>query len=240
MYNKYIKLVLGLLLVACDSGSGSHKNNTKQELREVGVDAGLAASIPFQCGYSEYIWADNPLVYIPTFGLTFNTSADSLFNIKSANLDNLTEHTIEFWFNPVTDGTFDNDGSVVFDFRDDLGSTSGLTFYWQDMAETFYLSSPGMSPTSVFNSTDLIIGSNHVAITTNDGGFRVFLNGILIQNLSFGDYVAPSGYPFRIGTNTAGDQNYVGQLDNFAIYSHVLTNDEILQHYAVGADLLNR
>ena len=49
-----------------------------------------------------------------------------------------------------------------------------------------------------------------------------------------------TGAPMYIGCNVADGQNYIGRLDNFAIYTRHLTTDEIIKHYTVGSDLLKR
>jgi hypothetical protein len=239
MKKLFLLLVVSILCLGCletDSSNG----RINQELREVGVDAGQPVSTEFQCGYSEYIWNDEPLVYIPNFGLTFDLTNASFIDFNSENLDDLSDLTVEFWFDPETTGTFNNFASVVFMACDTNGNTEGLAFHWHDQVQAFRLMACGVNGgVTVFTASELVAGSNHVVIQTSTSGFKVFLNGVLVEEVTM-SYVPFDDKPFRIGANTIGQQNYIGTLDNFAIYNRELSTDEIIQHYAVGSDLLNR
>jgi Concanavalin A-like lectin/glucanases superfamily len=235
-------ITLGIFAGCAQPNNNIQSKSTIQELRPVVGDAGVPdASISFQSDYSKYIWADNPLVYVPNFGLTFDTDHDSYVDFNSTQLDDLDNFTIEFWFDPATTGTFDNYGSTVFQNIDENGTTSGLLFQWQDQAQEFRFNTVPNSTTLITFDKDLLKeGSNYVVFESRTNGVKLFLNGVLVADETYSNYTSSEGRPFRIGANTIAGQNYVGKLDNFAIYNTELSTDEILQHYAVGADLLKR
>lgn len=240
---KNISLILAILiLTACESDGNSSQDINQQALRE--VDAGQPVSSEFQSEYSTYIWNDEPKVYVPRFGTIFDLTSATKYSVQSTELDGLDDITVEFWFSPDLVGPFDNDGSTVFwtsDTQYCSTSDQGFYFQWQDQAQEFRVGScyPGSGGHEVFLESDLVEESNYVVIETHTDSFKVFLNGVLVKDLSL-DYEPVTGAPFYIGYNVADGQNYIGNLDNFAVYDRTLTTDEIIQHYAVGSDLLKR
>lgn len=231
-----------LFLMACDNNGGISQDTKQQELRE--YDAGQPVASEFQAEYSTYIWNDEPLIYVPRFGTTFDLTAETTYDVSSSELDGLDEITVEFWFNPDLEATFDNYCSTVFSFHEtDLCATGddGFYFMWQDQVEEFRLGScyPGTGGQLAFYGTDLIEGSNHVVILTYSNKFKIFLNGVLVKEINM-SYHPSSNSPFIIGTFRGVGMSYIGDLDNFAVYGRNLTTDEIIQHYAVGSDLLKR
>jgi len=84
--------------------------------------------------------------------------------------------------------------------------------------------------------TDLLrVGQwNHVAGVYDGGVARLYVNGSLVARTTVSGSVANSA-DARIGSDQSGNGTVVGRIDEAALYSRVLTGEEVLDHYRAGA-----
>lgn len=77
----------------------------------------------------------------------------------------------------------------------------------------------------------------HIVITYTGGKFHFFVNGVEVGTpQSFSPLINDEREGFSIGGRAIADaDNFVGTMDEIAVYNYVLTGAQILSHYTVGS-----
>jgi hypothetical protein len=76
----------------------------------------------------------------------------------------------------------------------------------------------------------------HVAGSYDAKEIRLFLDGMLVNRKELARPVVPSPWPLSIGRGTfAKDRGFVGAIDELAIFTRALDDDEIAEIYRAGS-----
>ncbi len=77
---------------------------------------------------------------------------------------------------------------------------------------------------------------HHLVAQESASGMQLYVDGSLVGSNNNTSAQSYSGY-WRIGGDStwAGNQNFDGYIDDVAVYSQPLTNQQIVQHYSLGA-----
>ena len=161
-----------------------------------------------------------------------NTSGILIQNFNLSNIIN-TALTYSFWIKP----NGENGARSVY-----FGSYSGASFSLEKTATNklrlWWNGSPDLT------STLTIVDDQwqHIAITkSGNTEIKAYLNGALIQTFTqtFNNITFPTTY--RIGRDSRdGATSYHGLISDFRIYTTVLSDDDILDLYKVGASVDNQ
>lgn len=78
----------------------------------------------------------------------------------------------------------------------------------------------------------------HLAMTRDASSMKIYFNGKLTDSfVATGDFAAwDDGYPLTVGNTTQQDRAWIGEIHLVAIYDRALTEAEVRQNLAAGAD----
>jgi len=110
------------------------------------------------------------------------------------------------------------------------GGTPSLSF------ERWYLadSSEASSAAVLNNPTISSTGFTHVAITYDGTASRVYLNGLSAAEALSTSAIPDTTSTFRVGADPFGGSNWLGEIDEIAVYEKALLPDRIAAHYDQG------
>ena len=150
--------------------------------------------------------------------------------------------TLEAWVNPANNNSgpiFEWSRSVAgppFGVHFWLGHpNAGAGYFYANIADTaggwhVIGSDPGLIQTNTFQ---------HIAVTYDkaNGLARLFLNGVIVKELSLGTFTPQTSYDLYLGERPPGDLNsgfYAGLLDEASVYSRALSPSELQAIYSAG------
>lgn len=150
---------------------------------------------------------------------------------------NGTGFTVEAWIKPeltneyysIVESDALQPGNPVFGFLGSVYSTGDLYAYFVDSQGGWHEIMTG--PWTVSFSTN-----SHVAVTYNpaDGMARLYCNGREVANQQIGTFQIPTCHDFYIGYSSSWGIDYIGSIDEVAVYNHSLTATEIFSIYDAG------
>lgn len=148
--------------------------------------------------------------------------------------------TITFWIKPVWSA-----GDQTMVYIGDVNATAGgivIMFNVANPPEQMFVQFDNVGSLTWTIPTGLIWnGSPHFVAFTSDGTSTasLWLDGGLLSNQAIGTLGTIAGWGMAIARwPNATNKNYDGVLDEFAIWNRVLTGNEILSLYNLGAGVL--
>ena len=176
---------------------------------------------------------------------------DTIFMQQTAAVTDIwgSGGTIEVWLYPFSQGGGGAQGK--FAMKGDNGEFRGYAAFVENATVgvdvRFGLFVPwnsGAAPINwKTNSTYAINNWYHVVITYNSSGIAfdptIYVNGSSVAITETG---TPSGShspdlitdSYNIGSKLAGNQWYVGRMDEYSVYKTILTPTQVANHYAAG------
>lgn len=158
----------------------------------------------------------------------FDGSGDSLTVPDSAAL-RPSQLTLEAWVNPTDRSGF----KIIFLKSSTVKWDDGYGLYQSDGQLFFFVNDWKANRVSV----DLPAGGgsySHVAATYDGASLRIYLDGLLEDELTYSQPINHSNAPLVIGGSTAGFR-FAGSLDELAMYGTALSADRIFTHARTGA-----
>lgn len=156
-------------------------------------------------------------------------------DVGDIGIDGNESRTIELWFYPTVDQSALEDEAAFFT----LGADSGSGYYTFSIAANNASDcnySIGMNYGSGHRlcswKTLSSIGINqwhHVAVTHNGSVQKFYIDGQLVGTYS--SSLATTAGASVIGKRTNGTREYIGRIDEVAVYDRALTSSEIQAHY---------
>ncbi|HEY3438700.1 MAG TPA: PKD domain-containing protein [Actinotalea sp.] len=183
----------------------------------------------YRTGYT--LGSAGALVGVSNTAVTFDGSKGLL----SSDLAyvNPTTYSEELWFKTTTTaggkliglGNAQTGQSTSYDRHVWMGTDGRLTF--------------GANPGTMVNLTSPAAYNNgqwhHLVATQGPGGMRLYVDGALVAQNTTTGALNLTGY-WRVGSDrTGGPQGFfAGTIDEVAVYTHVLTADQVAQHRNLG------
>jgi hypothetical protein len=152
-------------------------------------------------------------------------------NYLTASYTFPTTFTVAFWFNS-TISTSAYHGSIIF------MTNNNPSGYVANAIDVYFSGGNlGCAFNDIANNgTVYPVTSNtwyHAAITYNSGTLKLYVNGTQSGNTITGTGILNAGFMLGCGTDSSGPYPFAGYIDEFRIFTSVLTGDQIYNVYAV-------
>ncbi len=187
--------------------------------------------------WQEHFVDDTPPVVTKEYGepkyiyLCFDGVDDKVIVPNSENLRLTDAITIDAWIKiddcglyPIVDKIYYNTGYRLWIYC--AGNASKLHFLYGN--GTDYI-------VSGYSIMDIPLHEwTHVAVTMNDSGGKLYINGIEVKTFEKKGDIAVSTSPYAylgIGYSRWNDKSFKGCIDDVRIYNKALSHSEILQNY---------
>ena len=189
-------------------------------------------------------WKIPTALTIPTINYTtaldFPGSSDYIDYGNPSNLNIGENITVSAWFKNngtagqqiISKGIYTGEIGSGFPYEIQVRSNGGIA--WQYYGTNTQGSTSGrrvyiLSPTSGASAVDYRDNIwHHVVGTKNGVNSKLYIDGVLITNLSQGgterDYMVTNTSPVRIGANSSGASEFIGEISNVAIWNSALTD----------------
>jgi hypothetical protein len=110
------------------------------------------------------------------------------------------------------------------------GGTPTLSF------ERWYLADSSEAGSSAFvdNPTVSSTAFTHIATTYDGTASRMYLNGVSVAEALSTTAITDTASTFRVGADPFGGSNWLGEIDEVAVYEKALPPDRLAAHYDQG------
>ncbi|UDY35504.1 PKD domain-containing protein [Dermatobacter hominis] len=163
--------------------------------------------------------------------VNFNSSNDRV--VGTTQYSNPTTFSLETWIR-----TTDTNGGRIIGFGDGTGQTSS------NYDRHLYLLSDGRLRYGVWTGVASTIDSpmavnngqwHHVVVTQQPGEQKMYVDGALVASGTASVQQSYNGY-WRLGTDNIwdGDRNYIGLIDEAAVYSTVVSPQTVVSHWTAA------
>jgi hypothetical protein len=195
------------------SGNGNHAT----------MGAGIASNVPGRFGTNA--------LYLSNEGNVI-TSSTQANNILTSTYNCPTTFTTSFWFMSTKLPVVSGQGNVLFTTnRLTSALTNAVVVYLYNLSGT-------ISIWGAFNNTantgpGTVISVNtwyHCAVTYNNGSLRIHINGNPVASALSGTMVT-NGFSIGYARDASHLYPYAGYIDDFRIYTRVLTQPELFSLY---------
>lgn len=168
----------------------------------------------------------------PDTACRFDNNTTAVFLADGPKFTGLVPYSLEAWARPTN--VQGANGHVVAACEQEPNDGYAMFFYqgagprWEreTPAGTDGTQAPPISPT----------GYAHLVGTYDGTTLRLYVDGVLASSsMTTKTYPGTHGQPFSIGANSNADSNHFeGDIDEVALYDHVLTQDRIKAHHDIG------
>ena len=134
--------------------------------------------------------------------------------------------SVEFWFKRGTTGTVQ---AVI-----DKGSTAYLVYFGSDNTLRFATSGAGVAVTSSAAITNTTLW-HHCVVTKSGATAHIYIDGANDDHAGTPATFANSTAAFRVGAESSGSSQFIGSVDEVALYDYPLTAAQVLTHYQAGS-----
>ncbi len=166
--------------------------------------------------------------------VNFNSSGDRV--VGTTQYSNPTTFSLETWIR-----TTDSNGGRIIGFGDGTGATSS------NYDRHLYLLSDGRLRYGVWVGSAATIDSpmavnngqwHHVVVTQQPGEQKMYVDGALVASGTASVQQSYNGY-WRLGTDNIwdGNKDYIGLIDEAAVYSSVLSPETVASHWVAAGGL---
>ena len=196
-----------------NSGNGNHAT----------MGSGIASNVTGRFGTNAlYLSNEGNVISTPTQATNILTST---YNCPSI-------FTVSFWFCCTKTPTVTATGSVIFSTNNlTTALTNAICIYLYNNSGTINILGAFNNTANTGNGSTISVNTwYHTALTYNSGSLRIFLNGVQTANTLSGTY-ATNGFSLGFGRDTGNVYPFAGFIDDFRIYTRILTNAELYSLY---------
>ncbi|MDP6717663.1 MAG: hypothetical protein QGF59_03370, partial [Pirellulaceae bacterium] len=167
-------------------------------------------------------------------GFSFDGSSGTVVVPDAANLDLMTEFTLEAWINPSSLQSDSARGGVISKIGGG-GGNNGYQFGITNNNETIYCQFNATGEPWPTNAASAVLGSpvpvgqwSHIACTYDNSDIDIYLDGALVGSANIGPKtVVDSSSSFRISRDDNGAVLFHGAIDEVKVYNTALSPAQI-------------